>query len=153
MSGLLGKNEQGSNQIALNLSSMTFMVAMGFSVVAMIRHGEMLGKNDIINLLIEFLKNKELILENRNFDLSFNMTDEGINVKCKINTDNDLKKNKLQIYSPSLFSYLKIDFLEDLKIKYYESRKIIIDQFQNFKKGILAKKKKKKLLKNANFKK
>ena len=82
-------------------------------------------KNDIINLLIEFLKNKELILENRNFDLSFNMTEEGINVKCKINTDNDLKKNKLQIYSPSLFSYLKIDFLEDLKIKYYESRKII----------------------------
>ena len=33
MSGLLGKNEQASNQIALNLSSMTFMVAMGFSVV------------------------------------------------------------------------------------------------------------------------
>ncbi len=50
MSGLLGKNEQASNQIALNLSSMTFMVAMGFSVVAMIRIGEMFGKNDIINL-------------------------------------------------------------------------------------------------------
>ncbi len=50
MSGLLGKNEQASNQIALNLSSMTFMVAMGFSVVAMIRVGEMLGKGDIVNL-------------------------------------------------------------------------------------------------------
>ena len=50
MSGLLGKNEQASNQIALNLSSMTFMVAMGFSVVAMIRVGEMYGKRDIINL-------------------------------------------------------------------------------------------------------
>ena len=50
MSGLLGKNEQASNQIALNLSSMTFMVAMGFSVVAMIRIGEMFGKSDIINL-------------------------------------------------------------------------------------------------------
>ena len=50
ISGLLGKNEQAANQIALNLSSMTFMVAMGFSVVAMIRLGEMLGKNDIINL-------------------------------------------------------------------------------------------------------
>lgn len=50
MSGLLGKNEQASNQIALNLSSMTFMVAMGFSVVAMIRVGEMFGKRDLINL-------------------------------------------------------------------------------------------------------
>jgi len=50
MSGLLGKNEQASNQIALNLSSMTFMVAMGFSVVAMIRIGEMFGKSDIVNL-------------------------------------------------------------------------------------------------------
>ena len=50
MSGLLGKNEQASNQIALNLSSITFMVAMGFSVVAMIRVGEMFGKSDIINL-------------------------------------------------------------------------------------------------------
>ena len=50
MSGLLGKNEQASNQIALNLSSITFMVAMGFSVVAMIRIGEMYGKSDIINL-------------------------------------------------------------------------------------------------------
>ena len=50
MSGLLGKNEQASNQIALNLSSMTFMVAIGFSVVAMIRVGEMFGKSDIISL-------------------------------------------------------------------------------------------------------
>ena len=50
MSGLLGKNEQAANQIALNLSSMTFMVAMGFSVVAMIRLGKMFGKKDIINL-------------------------------------------------------------------------------------------------------
>ena len=50
MSGLLGKNEQAANQIALNLSSMTFMVAMGFSVVAMIRLGKLFGKKDIINL-------------------------------------------------------------------------------------------------------
>ena len=45
---ITGKNEQASNQIALNLSSMTFMVAMGFSVVAMIRVGEMYGKRDVI---------------------------------------------------------------------------------------------------------
>ena len=40
LSGILGKNPQAANQIALNLSSMTFMVAMGLSVVAMIRELE-----------------------------------------------------------------------------------------------------------------
>jgi len=39
LSGILGKNPQAANQIALNLSSMTFMVAMGFSVAATIRTG------------------------------------------------------------------------------------------------------------------
>src|SRR5690554_3872652 len=37
LSGILGKNPQAANQIALNLASMTFMVSMGFSVAAMIR--------------------------------------------------------------------------------------------------------------------
>lgn len=44
MSGLLGKNAQAANQIALNLSAMTFMFAMGLGVVAMIRVGNQLGK-------------------------------------------------------------------------------------------------------------
>lgn len=43
LSGILGKNPQAANQIALNLSSMTFMVAMGLSVVAMIRVGNQKG--------------------------------------------------------------------------------------------------------------
>ncbi|WP_290790177.1 MATE family efflux transporter [Altibacter sp.] len=43
LSGILGKNPQAANQIALNLSSMTFMVAMGFSVTAMIRVGNQKG--------------------------------------------------------------------------------------------------------------
>ena len=43
LSGILGKNPQAANQIALNLSSMTFMVAMGFSVAAMIRVGNQKG--------------------------------------------------------------------------------------------------------------
>lgn len=43
LSGILGKNPQAANQIALNLASMTFMVAMGFSVVAMIRVGNQKG--------------------------------------------------------------------------------------------------------------
>jgi MATE family multidrug resistance protein len=43
LSGILGKNPQAANQIALNLSSMTFMVAMGFGAVAMIRVGNQKG--------------------------------------------------------------------------------------------------------------
>ena len=43
LSGILGKNHQAANQIALNLSSMTFMVAMGLSVAAMIRVGNQKG--------------------------------------------------------------------------------------------------------------
>jgi len=43
LSGILGKNPQAANQIALNLSSMTFMVAMGFSVAAMVRIGNQKG--------------------------------------------------------------------------------------------------------------
>ncbi len=43
LSGILGKNPQAANQIALNLSSMTFMVAIGLSVTAMIRVGNQIG--------------------------------------------------------------------------------------------------------------
>ncbi|MCZ6594142.1 MAG: MATE family efflux transporter [Bacteroidetes bacterium] len=43
LSGILGKNPQAANQIALNLSSMTFMVAMGFSVAATIRTSNQKG--------------------------------------------------------------------------------------------------------------
>jgi len=43
LSGLLGKNPQAANQIALNLSSMTFMVATGLSVAAMVRVGNQKG--------------------------------------------------------------------------------------------------------------
>jgi len=43
LSGLLGKNPQAANQIALNLSSMTFMVAMGLGVAAMVRVGNQKG--------------------------------------------------------------------------------------------------------------
>lgn len=43
LSGVLGKNPQAANQIALNLASMTFMVAMGLSVAAMVRVGNQRG--------------------------------------------------------------------------------------------------------------
>jgi len=50
LSGMLGKNPQAANQIALNLSSMTFMVAMGLSVTAMIRVGNQKGLRDFKEL-------------------------------------------------------------------------------------------------------
>ena len=48
--GIIGTNFQAANQIALNLSTMTFMVALGFSVAATIRIGYQKGLNDYINL-------------------------------------------------------------------------------------------------------
>ena len=50
LSGLLGKNAQAANQIALNLSSMTFMIAMGLSVTAMIRVGNQKGLKKYVEL-------------------------------------------------------------------------------------------------------
>lgn len=43
LSGVLGKNAQAANQIALNLSSMTFMFGTGLGVAAMIRVGNQKG--------------------------------------------------------------------------------------------------------------
>ena len=50
LSGMLGKNPQAANQIALNLSSMTYMVAIGLSVAAMIRVGNQKGLRDFTEL-------------------------------------------------------------------------------------------------------
>lgn len=50
LSGLLGKNPQAANQIALNLSTVTFMFAMGFGVAAMIRVGNQKGKKNYMEL-------------------------------------------------------------------------------------------------------
>ena len=72
MSGLLGENEQAANQIAFNLSSMTYMVAIGVGVTAMIRIGNEKGKKDFFNLrrlaisnfLLIFLLKKSLEIKN-----------------------------------------------------------------------------------------
>ncbi len=50
LSGALGKNPQAANQIALNLASMTFMVAMGLGVAAMIRVGNQKGLQNFTDL-------------------------------------------------------------------------------------------------------
>jgi len=50
LSGALGKNPQAANQIALNLASMTFMVAMGLGVAAMIRVGNQKGLRNFTDL-------------------------------------------------------------------------------------------------------
>ena len=51
LSGSLGKNSQAANQIALTLASSTFMVAMGFSVAAMIRVSNSRGMKDYNQLI------------------------------------------------------------------------------------------------------
>lgn len=50
LSGTLGKNPQAANQIALNLATMTFMVAMGLSVACMIRVGNQKGLRNFFEL-------------------------------------------------------------------------------------------------------
>jgi MATE family multidrug resistance protein len=50
LSGVLGKNAQAANQIALNLSSMTFMFGMGLGVAAMIRVGNQKGLKNFADL-------------------------------------------------------------------------------------------------------
>ncbi len=62
MSGLLGKNPQAANQIALNLTSMTYMVALGLGVTSMIRVGNELGRRDFISLRRVAISNFLLIM-------------------------------------------------------------------------------------------
>lgn len=50
LSGVLGKNPQAANQIALNLSSMTYMFGIGLGVTAMIRVGNQKGLRDYAEL-------------------------------------------------------------------------------------------------------
>lgn len=50
LAGMLGTNSQAANQIALNLASMTFMIAVGFSVTATIRVGNQKGKRNFTEL-------------------------------------------------------------------------------------------------------
>lgn len=52
LSGSLGKNSQAANQIALTLASSTFMVAIGFSVAAMVRVSNAKGMRDYKQLII-----------------------------------------------------------------------------------------------------
>jgi len=50
--GNIGKTSQAANQIALSLASLTFMFAMGLSVVAMIRVSNQRGLMDYKNLIV-----------------------------------------------------------------------------------------------------
>jgi multidrug resistance protein, MATE family len=50
--GNIGKTSQAANQIALSLASLTFMFAMGLSVVSMIRVGNYKGLSDYKQLIV-----------------------------------------------------------------------------------------------------
>lgn len=50
LSGILGTNAQAANQIALNLASMTFMIAVGLGVTATIRVANQKGRHNYHNM-------------------------------------------------------------------------------------------------------
>lgn len=50
LSGMLGTDEQAANQIALNLSALTFMFGVGLGVTATIRVSNQLGKKNFMDL-------------------------------------------------------------------------------------------------------
>lgn len=62
MSGFIGKNSQAANQIALNLSSMTYMIALGVGVAAMIRVGNQRGMMNFEKLREVALSTLSLII-------------------------------------------------------------------------------------------
>ena len=68
-SGLLGKNPQAANQIALNLSSMTFMVAMGTSLAdrAWGSESAVYRVAGVLNVIAELPINKTGIFRNKTF--------------------------------------------------------------------------------------
>ena len=50
MMGWIGVNALAAHQIAINLASISYMMASGLSSAAMVRVGNQLGKNDIVSL-------------------------------------------------------------------------------------------------------
>lgn len=50
IAGMVGKNEQAAHQIAINLSSVTFMICTGLAMASTIRVGNNLGKKDYVKL-------------------------------------------------------------------------------------------------------
>ncbi len=62
LAGVLGAYPQAANQIAMKLSSTTFMVAIGVGVATTVRIGNLKGVNDYINLRRIAFSNHLLIL-------------------------------------------------------------------------------------------
>lgn len=84
-------------------------------------------KKSIKEVIINYLKKKNINLNNNtNIEINFNNIIDGINVNCIINLLNNLEnKNKLELLLPHIKKYIKIDFLKELKIQYYDKKKII----------------------------
>jgi MATE family multidrug resistance protein len=62
LAGVLGAFPQAANQIALKLSSTTFMIAIGLGVAATVRIGNQKGKKDFVNLRRIAFSNQLLIV-------------------------------------------------------------------------------------------
>ncbi|MEE9438266.1 MAG: MATE family efflux transporter [Saprospiraceae bacterium] len=48
--GMVGKNEQAAHQVAINISSITFMICTGIAMASTIRVGNQLGQNNMVGV-------------------------------------------------------------------------------------------------------
>ncbi len=60
--GTIGAVEQAAHQVAINLASMTYMMASGIASAATIRTGNNFGKKDYLNLRLSAISNYHIVL-------------------------------------------------------------------------------------------
>lgn len=60
--GTIGSVEQAAHQVAINLASMTYMMASGISAAATIKTGNNYGKEDFLNLRLSAISNYHIVL-------------------------------------------------------------------------------------------
>lgn len=60
--GTIGAVEQAAHQVAINLASMTYMMAGGISAAATIRTGNNFGKEDYLNLRLSAISSYHIVL-------------------------------------------------------------------------------------------
>lgn len=60
--GTIGAIEQAAHQVAINLASMTYMMASGVSAAATIKTGNNFGKEDFLNLRLSAISSYHIIL-------------------------------------------------------------------------------------------
>lgn len=62
MIGTIGPTEQAAHQVAINMASMTYMMASGISAAATIKTGNNFGKEDFLNLRLSAISSYHIVL-------------------------------------------------------------------------------------------